>query len=167
MSEVKLSREKLLQGLQATVRRRADYNLILVALPLESAHRDAPWLAEALAAHYVDFDRELIRRLEEDNWDEHVALARRGHLAPGQSLAETVIDDVVAALAPAHPVVVGNPNLAAFYQLDLGMALYPRSRAGHCILAAPGRVRGQTLLLHGLYPQTGAGFTPVWELAQE
>ena len=139
----------------------------MVALPLESAHKDAPLLAEALAASYVDFDGELIRRLEEDGWDDHVALAGRGHLAPGQAQAEALLNDIVALLQPTRSVVVGNPNLAAFYEMDLGMALYARTRAGHCILAAPGRVRGQTLLLHGLYPQTGTGFTPVWELAPE
>ena len=165
-NDVKVTWDDLIQKLRARLERLGDYNLVLVALPLESAHEDAPRLSEALAAHYVDFDRELIGRLESDGWDDHVSLAMHGHLEPGRALAEAVLDEVVAALQPARPVVVGNPNLAAFYGLDLGTLLYPRTRAGHCILAAPGHVRGQTLLLQGLHPQTGAGFTPVWELAK-
>lgn len=166
MADVKITWEQLVQKLRASFERLGDYNLVLVALPLNSAHEDALRLKEVLAAHYVDFDRELIRRLEDDGWEDHVSLAKHGHLEPGRVLAEELLDDIAAALQPERPVVVGNPNLAAFYELDLGTLLYPRSKAGHCVLAAPGRVRGQTLLLQGLHPQTGSGFTPVWELTK-
>ena len=167
MSDDEVDWKPLLQQLRARTSRLEEYNLVLVALPLATAHEDAPRLAQALQAHYVDFDRDLIQRLEADDWDDHVALAKHGHLAPGRDLVEQLLRDVETTLAPERTVVLGNPNLAAYYQVDVGSWLYPRSRAGHCILAAPGRVRGQTLLLQGLHPQTGSGFTPVWELARE
>lgn len=167
MSAVKQGWELLVGQLRARTGRLEEYNLILVALPLATAHTDAPRLSEALRARYLDFDRALIDRLEADDWDDHVALARRGHLAPGRQLIEGLLEETAATLTPEQPVVVGNPNLAAFYGVDLGAWLYPRTRAGHCLLAAPGRVRGGTLLLHGLHAQTGSGFTPVWELTHE
>ena len=62
-------------------------NLVLVALPLETAHRDARELARTMAAEYVDFDCELLSQMEADGWDDHVALERRGTLTIGQRLA--------------------------------------------------------------------------------
>ena len=73
------------------LRERAAYtherNLVLVALPLETAHRDASHLAQALSAEYLDFDCELLAQMEADGWDDHVALERRGTLSVGQMLA--------------------------------------------------------------------------------
>jgi hypothetical protein len=167
MVEAQVSWEQLIQNLQARISRLEDYNLILVALPLESAHKDAPKLSQAIGGHYIDFDRELIQRLEEDNWEDHILLAKRGNLEPGRSIVTVLLNDVIEQLNKISPIVIGNPNLAAFYEIDLAAYLYSRTRSGHCVLALPGRVKGETLLLHGLYPQTGSGFTPVLELIGE
>ena len=167
MSEIQVTWEKLIQNLKACLNRLGDYNLTLVALPLESAHLDAPRLCEELGGLYFDFDVELIQRLEDDGWEDHLNLAKRGSFQPGRSMAEELLDDIVAELNHIRPVVIGNSNLAVFYELGLGALLYHRTRDGHCILAVPGRVRGQTLLLHERHPQTGSGFTPIWELLKE
>ena len=68
-----------LQELTSLLRQRAAHqysrNLVLVALPLETAHRDARQLAEALGAEYVDFDCELLNQMEADDWEDQVLCA--------------------------------------------------------------------------------------------
>ena len=53
--------------------------------------------------------------------------------------------------------MIGNVNLAVRYEIDLAGALYDATERGLCVIAAGGRLQGQTLLVHGLLPQTGAG----------
>lgn len=137
-------------------------NLVLVALPLETAHRDALDLARALGAEYVDFDCELLAQMEADDWDDHVAMERRGTLAVGQRLARQWLVAVAARINRARPLVVGNINLAVRYNIDVPSALYDATEAGLCIIAAGGRLQGQTLLIHGVLAQTGAG-SPAYE----
>jgi hypothetical protein len=132
-------------------------NLVLVALPIETAHRLAPQLARALIADYLDFDSEFIKQLEGDDWEEHVALEKKGTLAIGKSLAERWLQKVSERLNPKRPLVIGNVNLAVRYQIDLANALYDATERGLCVIAAGGRLQGQTLWLHGILSQTGAG----------
>lgn len=143
------------------LRERAAYlherNLVLVALPLETAHRDASQIAEALDADYLDFDCEFLARMEADDWDDHVALERRGTLSIGQMLARDWLAEVAGRIHRQRPLVIGNLNLAVRYEIDVATALYDATEQGLCIIAAGGRLQGQTLLIHGLLPQTGAG----------
>jgi hypothetical protein len=132
-------------------------NLVLIALPIESAHRLAPQLAQAVNADYLDFDCEFLRQLEADNWEEHVALEKKGTLAIGRNLAERWLKKVGERLNRQKPLLIGNINLAVRYQLDVAKALYDATERGLCIIAAGGRLQGQTLLLHDVLPQTGAG----------
>jgi hypothetical protein len=132
-------------------------NLVVVALPIETAHRLAPQLAQALNAEYLDFDNEFIKQLEGDDWEEHVALEKKGTLAIGKSLGERWLLKVSERLNRQQPLVIGNVNLAVRYQIDLAKALYDTTERGLCIIAAGGRLQGQTLWLHGIMPQTGAG----------
>jgi hypothetical protein len=149
------------------LRERAGYlharNLILVALPLETAGREARELARALSAEYVDFDYEFLAQMEADDWDDHVAMERRGTLAVGQRLARQWLGTVAARISPRRPLVIGNINLAVRYDVDVATALYDATEAGLCIIAAGGRLQGQTLLIHGTLPQTGAG-SPAYEV---
>ena len=132
-------------------------NLVLVALPIETGYRLAPQLARALNANYLDFDYEFLKQLEADDWEEHVVLEKKGTLAIGKSLAERWLKKVSEHLNRQQPLVIGNINLAVRYQLDLAKALYDATERGLCIIAAGGRLQGQTLWLHGILPQTGAG----------
>jgi hypothetical protein len=132
-------------------------NLVLVALPLESAHRDARQLARALGADYVDFDCELLARMEADDWEDHVSLERRGTLSIGGMLAREWLAEVAGRLNSERPLVIGNTNLAVRYEIDVATTLYDATERGLCVIAAGGRVQGQTLLIHGRLPQTGAG----------
>ncbi len=149
------------------LRERAAYlherNLVLVALPLETAHRDARQLAEALNADYLDFDCELLAQMEADGWDDHVALDRRGTLSVGQMLARDWLAEVAGRINRQRPLVIGNLNLAVRYEIDVAKALYDATERGLCVIAAGGRLQGQTLLIHGLLPQTGAG-SPAYEV---
>jgi hypothetical protein len=111
----------------------------------------------------VDFDQELLARLETDGWDEHVAMERKGTLSIGQMLTRDWLAEVAAQVKPDRPLVVGNVNLAVRYQLDVAQALYDASENGLCVIAAGGHVQGQTLLIHGVFPQGGAG-SPVFEV---
>jgi hypothetical protein len=138
-------------------------NLVLVALPLETAHRDAHQLAEAIGAEYVDFDCELLAQMEADEWDDHVALQRRGTLSIGQSLARDWLAGVTGRINRQRPLVIGNVNLAVRYEIDVATALYDATERGLCVIAAGGRLQSQTLLLHGRLPQTGAG-SPAYEV---
>ena len=112
MTETRVTMPQLTELL----RERAGYlharNLILVALPLETAGRDARELARALGAEYVDFDCELLAQMEADDWDDHVAMERRGTLAVGQRLARLWLVAVAARINRERPLVVGNINLA-------------------------------------------------------
>ena len=166
MAEIQVTWDELIYQLKARIKRIENYNLLFVALPLRSAHVNASKLCKQLEGEYIDFDRELIDRLEKDNWEEHINLVQHENMIPGRIIAEKLVGDVVQELNPSRPIVLGNPNLAIFFNLDLGAFIYPHTRTGNCIFAAPGSVRGQTLLLHGLHPQTGAGFTPIWELVK-
>jgi hypothetical protein len=163
MTETRVTMPQLTELL----RERAGYlharNLILVALPLEIADRDARELARALSAEYVDFDCELMTQMEADDWDDHVAMERRGTLAVGQRLARQWLAGVGARINRARPLVIGNINLAVRYNTDVATALYDATEAGLCVIAAGGRLQGQTLLIHGTLPQTGAG-SPAYEV---
>ena len=132
-------------------------NLVLVALPLETAHRDARQLAHDLGAEYLDFDCELLAQMEADDWDDHVALEGRGTLSIGQMLARDWLAEVAGRINRKRALVVGNVNLAVRFEIDVAKALYDATERGLCVIAAGGRLQGQTLLIHGLLPQTGAG----------
>jgi len=135
-----------------------DRNLVLVALPLESAHRDARQLAAGMGAEYLDFDKEFLDQLAADGWEDHVKMERRGTLSVGQDVAwQWLTQKVVRRINDARPLVIGNVNLAVRYGIDLGKALYDATERGLCVIAAGGRVQGNTLLVHGTMPQTGAG----------
>ena len=59
--------------------------------------------------------------------------------------------------------MIGNPNLVVRYEIDVATALYDATERGLCVIAAGGRLQGQTLLIHGVLPQTGAG-SPAYEV---
>ena len=156
-----------LEELSDILRERAAYryarNLVLVALPVATAHRQARELAEEIDAVYVDFDCELLTQMEKDGWQKHVNLARRGTIYPGRRLAEHWLEEIAEGIAPGRPLVVGNTNLAVRYQIDVAAALYDASERGLRVLAAAGHLQGQTLLIHGVQAQTGAG-SPAYEV---
>lgn len=163
MAEQRVTLAQAVELLAARARQRYARNLILLALPLASAHRLGRELAQVLDAAYLDFDCELLEQLEVDGWEEHVELAQRDNTAEGRMVAEKWLQQVAQRLDPAQPLVIGNVNLAVRYEIDVAAALYDASERGLCILAAGGRLQGQTLLLHGRLPQTGAG-SPAYEL---
>ena len=156
-----------LAQLSDLLRKRAAYqharNLVLVALPLETAHRDARQLAQALGADCLDFDCELLAQMEADDWDEHVELERRGTLSIGQMLARDWLATIAGRIDRERPLVIGNLNLAVRYEIDVARAVYDATEHGLCIVAAGGRLQGQTLLIHGRLPQTGAD-SPAYEV---
>lgn len=157
-----------LDQLEDLLRERAGYrharNLILVALPLATAQRQVRMLAERLKARYIDFDCELMAQMAADDWDDHVALERRGTLSIGQMLAEKWLkEEVRQQIGPDRLLVIGNINLAVRYNIDLAAALYDATERGVCVIAAGGRVQGQTLMIHGTHPQTGAS-SPAYEV---
>lgn len=157
MPEMQVSMDelvRLLKGRQTYLHAR---NLVLVALPIESAHRLAPQLAQALNADYLDFDQELLHLLEQDDWEEHVALEKKGTLTIGKSLAQRWLRNIPTRFNRQRTLVIGNLNLAVRYQLDVAQSLYDATQNGLCVLAAGGRLQGQVLMLHGVFPQTGAG----------
>ena len=139
-------------------------NLVLVALPLETAHHDARQLADALGAEYLDFDCEFLAQLEADDWDDHVALEQKGTLSVGQRLARDWLAEVAGRINRERPLVVGNVNLAVRYEIDVAQVLYDATERGLCVIAAGGRLQGQMLLIHGRLPQTGAG-SPAYEVS--
>lgn len=165
MTETRVTMAQLTELLRERAGRVSAHarNLILVALPLESASRDARALAQALGAEYVDFDCGLLTQMEADDWDDHVAMERRGTLAIGQRLARQWLSEVAKRLKPDRPLVIGNINLAVRYDIDVATALYDATEAGLCIIAAGGRLQGETLLIHGTLPQTGAN-SPAYEV---
>lgn len=157
MPEMQVNLDELLRLLQERQTYLYARNLMLVALPIETAHQLAPKIAQALHADYLDFDQELLRELDQDDWDEHVALDKKGTLTIGKGLAERWLRQVVARLNKERPLVIGNANLAVRYQIDVARSVYDATQNGLCILAFAGRMQGQVLLLHGALPQTGAG----------
>ena len=163
MPETQVSLSDLLRLLKERQTYLYARNLVLVALPIETAHRDAAHIAQMLHADYLDFDQELLGELDQDDWEEHVVLDKKGTLMIGKSLAERWLIQVGARLNRQHPLVIGNANLAVRYQIDAARALYDATQNGLCILAFAGRLQGQVLLLHGSLPQTGAG-SQVYEL---
>jgi len=163
MPESRLTLAQLTDLLRGRAAHRYARNLVLVALPLQTAHRDARHLAQALGAVYIDFDCELLAQMETDDWSEHVALERKGTLAVGQMLARKWLGQVAERLNSERPLVIGNLNLAARYSVDVGRALYDATERGLCIIAAGGRLQGQTLLIHGMLAQTGAD-SPAYEV---
>jgi len=157
MAERRVTLEQLTDLLRERVAYLHARNLVLVALPLETAHRDAPRLAQSLNAEYLDFDCELMAQMEADDWDDHVALERRGTLSIGQMLARDWLAEVAGRINRQRPLVIGNLNLAERYKIDVATALYDATERGLCIITAGGRLQGQTLLIHGRLSQTGAG----------
>lgn len=157
MAEQRVTLTQLISQLRQRAAYLHERNLVLVALPMDTAHRDAPELARALGADYLDFDCELLTRLEADDWEDHVSLERHGTLSVGQNLAHDWLRDSVARrINRDRALVVGNVNLAVRYGIDVAGALYDASSEGLCVIAAGGRVQGQALLIHGLFQQTGA-----------
>ena len=157
MAERRVTLDQLAGMLRERVAYLHERNLVLVALPLETAHRDAPRLAQSLNAEYFDFDCKLLAQMETDDWDDHVALERRGTLSIGQMLARDWLAEVAGRINRQRPLVIGNLNLAVRYEIDVATALYDATERGLCIITAGGRLQGQTLLIHGRLPQTGAG----------
>jgi hypothetical protein len=157
MDERRVTLDQLTHLMRERAQARHARNLVLVALPLESAHRDVRQLAQALGADYLDFDCELLAQMEADDWEDHVSLERRGTFSIGAMLARDWLAQVAQRLNPERPLVIGNLNLAVRYEIDVATALYDATERGLCIIAAGGRVQGQTLLIHGRLPQTGAG----------
>ncbi len=163
MAEYRVMLDQLIGLLRERAKTLHARNMVLVALPLETAHRDARQIAQALQAEYLDFDCELLARMEADDWDDHVALERRGTLSIGSMLARDWLVEVAQRLNRERPLVIGNINLAVRYEIDVATALYDATERGLCIIAAGGRLQGQTLLIHGRLPQTGAG-SPAYEV---
>lgn len=157
MADYRVTLKQLIDLLRERATHHHARNLVLVALPLETAHRDARQIADALSAGYLDFDCELLAQFEADDWDDHVALERKGTLSVGQMLARDWLAEVAGRISRERPLVVGNLNLAARYEIDVAKALYDATEQGLCVVAAGGRLQGQTLLVHGRLPQTGAG----------
>jgi hypothetical protein len=62
-----------------------------------------------------------------------------------------------------RPLVIGNPNLVVRYEIDVATTLYDATERGLCVIAAGGRLQGQTFLIHVRLPQTGAG-SPDYEV---
>ena len=164
MAENRVTLTQLTDLLCERIRYHHARNLFLAALPLETAHRDARQLADALGAEYLDFDCEFLAQLEADDWDDHVALEQKGTLSVGQRLARGWLAEVAGRINRERPLVVGNINLAVRYEIDVAQALYDATERGLCVIAAGGRLQGQTLLIHGRLPQTGAG-SPAYEVA--
>jgi hypothetical protein len=157
MAENRVTLTELCEILRQRAARHDARNLVLAALPLQTAHRDAPQLARDLGAEYLDFDCQLLAQMEADDWEDHVALERRGTLSIGQMLARDWLAGVAGRVSRGRPLVIGNLNLAVRFEIDVAAALYDATERGLCVIAAGGRLQGQTLLLHGVLPQTGAG----------
>ena len=167
MANTRLTQAELIAQLQARAKRRDRYNLILVAMPLATAHQDAEELARALGAEYVDFDRELIARMEADDWEYHVETERAGDLSEGRQLAQALAQDIKERLDRSRPLVVGNCNLIVRYQVDLAAALLDASRRGLCVVCAGGRAQDGALYVHGIFKFVGAGTVPALEVVEE
>lgn len=167
MPNTRLTKAELSAELRARAKRRGRYNLVLVAMPLATAHRDAEELARALNADYVDFDRELIARMEADDWDYHVEAERAGDLSEGRQLAQALVGDIADRLDHSRPMVIGNCNLVVRYQVDLAAELLPASSRGLCVICAGGKVQDGALYVHGTFKLVGAGIVPALEVIEE
>jgi hypothetical protein len=139
MAENRVTLGQLTEILGERAKHHHERNLVLVALPLETAHRIAEQLAQRLGAEYIDFDCQLLARMAEDGWDDHVALERRGTLSVGQMLARRWLGDVADLMNRERPLVIGNLNLAIRYDLDVAGALYDGARALHHCRRRPPR----------------------------
>ncbi len=167
MASTRVTWPELIAELEARMRRRDRYNLILVAMSLSTAHRDAEELARALQAEYVDFDRELIRQMEGDDWDYQVEAERVGNLSEGRRMIVALVEGVAGRLEHSRPVVVGNCNLAVRYETDLAAALLHASSHGLCVICAGGKVQDGALYVHGIFRWIGAGTVPALELVKD
>ena len=167
MASIRLTQAEMITQLQARAKRTDRYNLILVAMPLATAHRDAEDLAKALDAKYIDFDRELITCMEADDWDYHVEAEREGDLSEGRRLAQALTQDIAKRLDREQPTVIGNCNLAVRYQVDLAAELLQASSRGLCVICAGGKVHDGALYAHGTFKFVGAGTVPALELVKE
>ncbi len=165
MAENEITLPQLCELLRSWNPRQHARNLVLVAMPLASAHQQAPALAEAINATYLDFDCALLQQLEADDWDDHLQLEKKGHFTVGQMVAKTWLETVAVQLQPQKPLVIGNLNLAVRYKIDVAAALYDATERGLCVIAGGGRLQGQTLLIHGEQPQTGAS-APTYQVAE-
>ena len=163
MAEYRLTLTQLTEQLQSRIKYQHERNLILVAFPLETAHQDARTLAQRLEASYLDFDCQLLAQFEADDWDDHVQMERKDTLSIGQMVVRDWLSQVARHINRKKPLVIGNINLAVRYNIDVAQALYDATANGLCIITAGGRVQGQTLLIHGVLPQTGAG-SPAYEV---
>lgn len=163
MAEHQITFAELVTLLRARNPRSFARNLVLVALPLATAHRESRRLAEALGANYIDFDCGFLAQLAQDDWAEQVMFEQRNMLSFGQRLGMTWLGELAQQLTPQQPLVIGNVNLAVRYQLDLAAALYDSTENGLLVIAAAGHIQGQTLLIHGRQPQTGAN-SPAYEV---
>jgi len=167
MANIRLTQTELIAQLQARAKRLDRYNLILVAMPLATAHRVAERLAQALGAGYVDFDRELIARMEADDWDYHVEAERAGDLSEGRRLAQALAADIAGRLGRSRPAVIGNCSLVVRYQVDLAAALLDASSRGLCVVCAGGKVQDGALYVHGTFKWIGAGTVSALEVVEE
>ena len=157
MVEQRVTLTELIDQLRRRATQLYERNLILVALPVETAHRDAERLAQALNGDHLDFDCELLEHMEMDDWEDHVSLERRGTLSVGRNLANDWLRETVPQrINQDRPLIIGNINLAVRYGIDVAGALYDATAQGLCIIAAGGRVQEQSLLIHGTFQQTGA-----------
>ena len=157
MAEHRMTMDQLVDLLRERRKHRHSRNLVLVALPLETAHQDGQQLAQSINAIYIDFDCELISQMEKDDWDDHISMEKRNTLFVGKDLAERWLKQVAQRINSEQPIVIGNVNLAVRYDLDVARAIYDATERGLCILAVGGRLQGQTLLIHNSLQQTGAG----------
>jgi hypothetical protein len=165
MSEYQITFAELTDILRQRQPRNFARNLVLVALPLATAHQESRRLADALGAQYIDFDCGFLAHLEADDWAEHVLFEQRNMLTFGQRLATEWLQALGRQLSPMQPLVIGNVNLAVRYDIDLAAVLYDATENGLCVIVAAGHVQGQTLYIHGRQPQTGAG-SAVYEIVQ-
>lgn len=86
-----------------------------------------------------------------------------GTLSIGKMLAEAWLSHVAKRIDPDRPLLIGNLNLAVRYEIDVARALYDASERGLCVLAAGGRLQGNTLLVHGRLAQSGAA-SPAYQV---
>jgi hypothetical protein len=163
MAEHQITFAELVTLLRARNPRSFARNLVLVALPLATAHRESRRLAEVLGAKYIDFDCGFLAQLAIDDWAEHVMFERRKMFSFGQRLGTAWLRELAQQLTPDLPLVIGNINLAVRYDIDLAAGLYDSTENGLLVIAAAGHIRGQTLFIHGRQPQTGAN-SPAYEV---
>ncbi len=154
----------------------AGVEITLVALPGGSACRLAPTLAQRAGAHYLHFDKELIQALDADGWERWVRITER---RPANRVATTPIgfarvwqplrDRIVDGVTPGQPLLVGEPNLAVAFGLDLVGELKRAmaGRRGHLVLAGTATVdEGRVFRWNGVLEQSTIGAV-VFQLAPQ